>query len=64
MSRTYAKILDAIERNSYDVYTTRAHVPFAKKFVTAIGALAGTRQHQQTEEREHLVLPTIPAEQQ
>jgi phytoene synthase len=64
MSRTYARILNAIERNEYDVYATRAHVPLAKKFVIAIGALTGTRSHHQSEQRDQLVIPTIPVEQQ
>ena len=31
MSTLYARILEAIERNAYDVFTSRAHVPIATK---------------------------------
>lgn len=35
MSTLYARILDAIERNGYDVITRRAHVPLATKVTLA-----------------------------
>ena len=36
--RLYRGILDRIERNRYDVFTRRAHVPLPAKFLTALGA--------------------------
>ncbi len=39
MSRTYARILNAIEVNAYDVYETRAYVSLPRKFAIALGAL-------------------------
>ena len=33
MQRTYAGILDQIERMGYDVFRTRAYVPFTRKLV-------------------------------
>ncbi len=41
MSRTYARILDIIERNGYDVFSTRAFVPLASKCWIALRSLAG-----------------------
>jgi phytoene synthase len=63
MSRTYARILDAIERNEFDVYTKRAHVPLAKKFAIALGTLAGTQPSHRSVERAELVASSVPAEQ-
>jgi len=39
MRRTYARILDDIERHDYDVFHRRAYVPGWKKLMIAIGAL-------------------------
>jgi len=39
MSGAYGKILDAIERNGFDVFTRRAYVPLHRKLVVAAGAL-------------------------
>lgn len=39
MSGTYARILDAIELNGYDVYTSRAYVPLTTKMRIALGAM-------------------------
>jgi phytoene synthase len=41
MGRTYAKILDAIEQNNYDVLSRRAYVPSFKKIQIAVGAIIG-----------------------
>lgn len=43
MSRTYAGILLAIERNNYDVFAARAYVPTAGKLRIAIGAALALR---------------------
>lgn len=45
MSGAYAKILDAIERNGYDVFSRRAFVPLGRKLLVAAAALlpAGTK---------------------
>lgn len=39
MSRVYAGILDAIEAADYDVFSARAHVPFARKLSLAASAV-------------------------
>jgi len=39
MARTYAGILGAIERQRYDVFSRRAHVPLARKLVIASRSL-------------------------
>jgi phytoene synthase len=41
MSRTYARILDVIERNGYDVFSTRAFVPLARKCWIALRSVIG-----------------------
>lgn len=43
MSRTYAGILSAIERNNYDVFAARAYVPAAGKLRIALGAALALR---------------------
>lgn len=64
MSRTYGKILNAIEANHYDVFSKRAYVPITKKIVIAGGAMLGTRQKSRNEGREYKQLQsTSPAEQ-
>ena len=42
MGRLYAGILGAIERNNYDVFTRRAHVPTASKLKTLAACQAAT----------------------
>ncbi len=39
MSTLYSKILDAIERNDYDVFSLRAHVPFRTKCRIALSVV-------------------------
>jgi 15-cis-phytoene synthase len=45
MSRTYARILEVIEKNQFDVYGRRAFVPLSQKISIAIGALAEQSLH-------------------
>jgi phytoene synthase len=42
MSRTYARILDVIEKNGYDVFRRRAHVSPLRKVMLLAGAALGT----------------------
>ena len=44
MSRTYARILDVIETNQYDVFTRRATVPASTKVAILIGAAVGRKE--------------------
>ncbi len=42
-ARLYSRILDAIERNSYNVFTRRAYVPKAEKLRSLAGAWVGCK---------------------
>ncbi|MDL1892684.1 phytoene/squalene synthase family protein [Sphingobacteriales bacterium CHB3] len=64
MSRTYARILDRIEKNSFNVFTVRAHVPFVQKLGIALFAAAGFSRNRRSAGRRSLEpFSPIPAEQ-
>ncbi|MBX2989907.1 MAG: phytoene/squalene synthase family protein [Bacteroidetes bacterium] len=64
MSTTYATILPKIEKNSFNVFTLRASVPFAQKLGIALFAAAGfSRKHQSAGRTNLEPFSPIPAEQ-
>lgn len=64
MSRTYGRILDAIEANEYDVFSTRAFVPLRKKMIIALGAFVGSSSKDCLgPERTEQIPATIPVQQ-
>ncbi len=58
MSRTYGKILKAIEHHGFDVFSSRAFVPFSKKLWIAIGAAMSIPGKGETGESPALPNPT------